>query len=420
MNDAKNSQTASRSVLGDREFRLFASGHGVSALGDAVNQTALPLLVLHLTRSGMQMGLVAMLQALPMLVLGFPAGVLVDRWDRRRIMLWCDVGRAILVACIPLSAWLGLDTLSVLYAIVVPLGILFVLFDAASPACIPALVGRERLAEANAYLSLTTSVGYVAGPGLAGVLAASIGAAYTLGIDAVTFAISTLSLVLIRRPLQLPRTAATSTMMAGIKEGFAFIYRHKALRALLAYWALVGFVIAPIVVCVTFYITKDLGMSERALGSVVSLYAIGSVIGSLIGARIPPSFAGYAILGGITIGGLALITLGNIDILWLALLIAFVAGGGDAIAIVFYITIRASMTPDHLLGRVISIARVLTFGLQPLSLFLCGLLLDAVGGSVTLWLMGGMSLAISTVFWLIGDMRTILSSHTHDSDPAAS
>jgi ENTS family enterobactin (siderophore) exporter len=413
MKHAEETHTTSSGLLRDRAFLLFNGGQAVSSLGDAITQTALPLLVLQLTGSGTQMGIVAMLHALPMFLFGFPAGVLADRWDRRRTMMLCDVGRAVLVACIPLSVLLGLPTIWVLYVVIVPIGTFAVLFDAICYSCLPALVGRERLAQANAYLSMTKSVGYVAGPGLAGFVAAAIGAAYTLSIDAATFAISVLSLALIRRPFQRERAAAGIPMVEGIKEGLTFIYRHRMLRTVITYWALVSFMVAPIVVAATFYITKDLAMSERALGSVISSYAIGSVSGAVAGTRIPHARAGYALLGGITVGGLALIALASLDVLWMAVAVAFVAGAGESIAVVFYTTMRASVTPDHLLGRVISTARVVTFGLQPLSMFVGGLLLDAVGGAVTLWLMGGGSLATSALFWTVPGLRSILTDSTH-------
>lgn len=409
MNETSNSRSGSRSLLRDRAFVLFAGGQGISALGDAISKTALPLLVLFLTGSGKQMGLVAMLQALPILVLGFPVGVLVDRWDRRRIMLWCDVGRLVCVALIPLAVVLRLNPLWIIYAVAAPIGIFYIFFESACLACVPALVGRERLAEANAYISFANSTGYVVGPAVAGVLAASIGAAYTMGVDALTFAVSTLSLVLIRRPFQQARAPVVGSMMAGIKEGFLFIKRSQLLRGLLAYRAVVSFATEPTLVCVTFYITVDLGLSEKALGSVISLYAIGAVTGAFLGTRIPYRRAAHAMLIGTVIGGLALIALGNVALLWVTLVIAFAAGAGGSLAMVFYVTLRASSTPDHLLGRVISTARVLTLGLNPVSLFCSGLLLDIVGGAITLCLMGGLSLTGSVVYWLSGSLRVAQS-----------
>jgi MFS family permease len=152
-----------RNLLRDRDFLLFASGQSASALGDALSKTALPLLVLTLTGSGLQMGLIAMLSALPMLLLGVPAGAWADRFDRRRMMLWSDAGRTLLVGAVPLAALLGVPVLPVLYAVVVPIGVLYAVFEAACLSCVPALVGRDRLGEANSLLSIGNALGYVAG-----------------------------------------------------------------------------------------------------------------------------------------------------------------------------------------------------------------------------------------------------------------
>jgi MFS family permease len=409
MSDRDDQAARPRSALGHRDFLLFTGGHATSAFGDAVSQTALPLLVLHLTGSGTSMGLVATLQALPMIVFGFIAGVIADRWNRRRTMQWCDIGRALLVGCVPVSVLLAIPTMGVLYAIVVPVGLLWVLFEAASHASVPVLAGRDRLAEANAYLSVASSIGYVLGPGFAGLLVGAIGAGCTLGVDALTFAISAACLMSIRSPFQEARPPATGAILAGMREGFTFISRHRGLRAMLAYWSVVFFATAPLVVCVTFYITRDLAMSERALGLAISAYAVGAVLGALVGARIPARHGGSAMVGGTTAAGLAILGFSGTDRLWIALALALLAGASESMAIVFYGTLRAQLTPDHLLGRVISTARVLTFGLQPLSLFLAGVLLDLVGGALTLALIGGLSLAASIAFWLAGGVRALQS-----------
>src|SRR5687767_13911506 len=105
----------------NRDFQVVLAGQAVSALGDAITLTAMPLLVLFLTGSGALMGIVGALQLLPDLVLGLLAGALADRWDRRRMMMWADAGRAVLTAAIPLSFWLGLPTMAVIFIVTVPI-----------------------------------------------------------------------------------------------------------------------------------------------------------------------------------------------------------------------------------------------------------------------------------------------------------
>ncbi|WP_167488523.1 MFS transporter [Nocardia terpenica] len=384
-------------LLRDRDFLLFASGQAVSALGDSLSKTALPLLVLSLTGSGLHMGLIAMLSALPMLVLGIPAGAWADRFDRRRMMLWSDVFRTILVAVVPLSAALGIAVLPVLYAVAVPLGVLYAVFEAACLSCVPALVGRDRIKEANVLFSIGNAFGYIAGPSLAGVLVATVGGAWTLGVDSATFAISAVTLIFIRRPLQAAASRAPSTMWWQIREGLAFIAGHRLLLTTLVYWAAVTFCTAPMIICVTYFVRRDLGWSPTILGGIITVYAFGAIAGALVGARLEHSGA-LVMAGGTMLGGVSVLILGIVPSLPVVFGAAGVAGLGGAVAGVFYATLRAQLTPDDLLGRVTTTAQVATFGLQPLSVLVAGACLETTSGATTLVAMGIACLTISLVF----------------------
>src|SRR6187397_1096375 len=145
----------------NRDFRVVLAGQAVSALGDAISITTMPLLVLSLTGSGAAVGLVGALQLLPNLGFGLFAGALADRWDRRRMILWADVGRALLTAAIPVSHWIGLPTMAVILVVIVPINILRLFADAGLTSALPALVGRENLGRANAQLEATLSVPFI-------------------------------------------------------------------------------------------------------------------------------------------------------------------------------------------------------------------------------------------------------------------
>jgi hypothetical protein len=111
-------------LRGNRDFWVILLGQGISSFGDAITNTALPILVLALTGSGLAMGIVGVLSTLPDLVLGLPAGAYADRWDRRRMMFVADLGRAVLTAVIPVSVWLGGPTLALIFLVTVPLNAL--------------------------------------------------------------------------------------------------------------------------------------------------------------------------------------------------------------------------------------------------------------------------------------------------------
>ncbi|MEU1227521.1 MFS transporter [Streptomyces sp. NPDC005828] len=384
-------------LLRDRDFLLFAGGQGASALGDALSKTALPLLVLALTGSGLHMGVIAMLSALPMMLIGVPAGAWADRLDRRRMMLWSDVGRALLVGAVPLAAWLDLPVLPVLYAVAVPVGVLYAVFEAACLSCVPSLVGRERLGEANSLLSIGNALGYIAGPALAGVLVTGIGGAGTLAVDALTFAVSAVSLMLIRRPMQSAREQAPAPMRRQVLEGFRFIAGHRLLRAALLYWAAVTFFTSPVVICATYFIREDLGWSPGVLGSIIAVYAVGAIAGAVLASRMKAATVAV-MCAGTVLGSVALLVLSGTASLPLALGVVFLAGGGESLSAIVYSTLRARLTPDELLGRVTTTAQVAAFSLKPLSVLAAGIALEATSGSVTLAVIAVSSLAISLVF----------------------
>lgn len=394
---ASTSAPAGHNLLKDRDFLLFAGGQGASALGDALSKTALPLLVLALTGSGLHMGLIAMLSALPMVVLGVAAGAWADRLDRRRMMLWADVGRTLLVGAVPLAAVLGVPVLPVLYAIAVPVGALFAVFEAACLSCVPSLVGRERLGEANSLLSIGNALGYIVGPALAGLLVTGVGGAGTLGVDALTFAVSAATLMLIRRPLQAPREYAPVPMRGQVLEGFRFIAGHRLLRAALLYWAAITFFTSPVVICATYFIREDLGWSPGVLGSIIAVYAVGAIAGAVLASRIKE--ASVAVMcAGTVLGSVGLLVLSGTASLPLALGVVLLAGGGESLSAILYNTLRARLTPDELLGRVTTTAQVAAFSLKPLSVLVAGIALEATSGSVTLAVIALSCIAISTAF----------------------
>ena len=190
----------------NRDFLIVLVGQGISSFGDAITNTALPILVLILTGSGFAMGIVGVLTTLPDLIIGLPAGAFADRWSRRKMMLWSDVGRAILTAAVPISVAVGGPTMAVILLVTFPLNVLRVLWLAAYTAAVPGLVGREQVPRANAIFEAVFNVGWIVGPALAGLLAATIGPGATIAIDAATFAVSAVAMLLVRRPCA-PRPA---------------------------------------------------------------------------------------------------------------------------------------------------------------------------------------------------------------------
>jgi MFS family permease len=175
---------------------------------------------------------------------------------------------------------------------------------------------------------------------------------------------------------------------------------HPVLRPVLLFWAVTGVVGAPLVAAVTFLVTHDRGLPTSDFGLVISGYSVGNLAGALISARIIRGALGRLMIGGEVLVGLAVAGLGaGLPVPVLAAL-AFVAGVAGAVVAIAYITIRAAVTPNELLGRVGSTARTLSIGLQPLGLLAGGIVLDTAGGAALLAWMGGLLVLLALAFGL--------------------
>jgi Na+/melibiose symporter-like transporter len=243
---------------------------------------------------------------------------------------------------------------------------------------------------------------------LAGVLVAAAGGAVTLGVDALTFAVSALTLVFVRRPLQAAGPPDATSLGQQVREGLAFIAGDRLLAMILGYWALITFFTSPIVIAATYFVRDDLGRSSETLGVIFTTYAVGAIAGAVVANRLRQA-PGLVMVTGTILGSVAVLVLSATSWLPLILGVALVAGMGESLAGILYATLRAGLTPDELLGRVATTAQVVTFGLRPLAVFAAGVLLEATSGATTLATIGISCLVVSLL---------LLSRNTFMSAPA--
>jgi MFS family permease len=392
-------------LRGNRDFWVVLLGQGISSFGDAITNTALPILVLALTGSGFAMGIVGVLSTLPDLLLGLPAGAYADRWDRRRMMFSADLGRAVLTAVIPISVWLGGPTLALILLVTFPMNALRVLWLAAFTAAVPGLVGRGQVARANAVFEASFNVGWIVGPALAGLLAVAIGPGLTIAIDAITFAVSAASLLLVRRPLKPEARTEPTHLLADIREGIAFVAGQPTLRAVIALWSTISVIYAALGSGLIFYITIDRDLGADVVGLVLSAFAVGSLGGSLVAVRMAFRAVGPVMIAGTVVMGLSVVVVALGAPVPVLVGAACVAGLLDANVAVSYLTLRTQLSPDALLGRVGATARTISVGLMPIGSLVTGILLDAAGGAATLALMGTASIAAGLGFALLPNVR---------------
>ena len=236
-----------------------------------------------------------------------------------------------------------------------------VLWLAAYTAAVPGLVGRGQVPRANAIFEAVFNIGWIVGPALAGLLAGAIGPGPTIAIDALTFLVSAVSLLFIRRPLRPERRAEQTHILADIREGVAFVARQATLRSVIALWTAIQVISAGLTTALIFYVTQDRGLGTAVVGIVLSAFALGALGGSLLAARMAPRAVGPVMLGGAVGFGLTLvISVGAPVPLMVAM--ALLAGILNANVLVAYVSLRTMLSPDALLGRVGATARTLSVG----------------------------------------------------------
>jgi MFS family permease len=390
----------------NHDFKVLLVSQGVSALGDAVSFTALPLLVLALTGSGLAMGVVGVLQTLPILLFGLVSGAIADRSDRKKMMFLADLGRCLLTALIPLSVWLGGPTMAVILLVAAPISVLRSFFLASYTASIPTLVGRSQVGDANAIFEAVYTVGFIVGPAIAGILATTIGPGPTLAIDAASFGLSALGLFFVRRELKAPIGRPTAPLMAEIREGIDYVLGAPTLRTAILFLGATSIISAPFVTALAVHVTRDLGLSASILGLILASFGLGTVAGSLVAGReMRRGRVAVILVGWNLVLAIGLVIMALTEAIAIQLVVAAVAGFAQSMVMVTYITLRTAYSPDDMLGRVGSTARTITLGLQPIGLLAGGVLVDLTSGSATMALMGIGVAAVTLAFAPVPSLR---------------
>jgi len=393
VDDKTQTQTQPRALWRHTDFMLLWSGQAVSTLGSSVSRLALPLLVLALTQSPAQAGLIAALQAVPYLVFSLPAGALIDRWDRKLVMIRCDVARCLAYGSVPLAYVTAHLSLAQLYAVALVGGTAYVFFNIAEVAALPRVVPAEHLSHATALNESATSASSLIGPGVAGLIISLgrttlSGTAVAYLVDSLSYLISTLSLGFIRTPFQAARApTAGRSLRTEIAEGLRFLWARHPLRALALLTMGMNLFFGPLPLAVIVLARTNLHADARTLGLIFSAASAGGLLGSLSASWVKARLrVGQAIIG--AVAGIAVAT----PLVAVAPSVPVVLAGfalvGAMLPIynVVSISYRLRLVPDPLQGRVNSVFRLLALGSVPLGTALGGLLLGPIGPRVEVWM----------------------------------
>jgi MFS family permease len=399
------------------DFGKLWLGQGISALGSSVSDLALPTLaVLSLHAGPFEVGLLAALQKVPFPFVSLLAGVFVDRLPKRAVLIVCDLGRAAVLGAIPLAAISGHLGLGLLYGAATAKGVFTVFFDLAYLSYGPILVGREDLSAANTRLDMNFAVANVAGPGIAGLLVQAIGAARTVALDAISFLVSVVSLLVIRHKEASAERLPGRSVRVELAAGLQFVIGHVVLRAQFLTMTLVLFGAAFIDGILYPYAYSDLQLTPGELGLAFTIGALAGFPGVWLGPRIARAIGiGPALVLGFLVIPFQMFAFPLAGILpsvpfltGLFVISTFFGTGVD----LNQLTLRQTLTPDAYLGRMNSIYRTLVWGALPLGNFLGGVLGSAVGIVATFWIGGFIALLGCIAMWFspVGRLREVPSA----------
>ncbi|WP_328998066.1 MFS transporter [Kribbella sp. NBC_00709] len=358
------------------EFRKLWIGQLVSASGSAVTTVALPLVaVVTLQASAVQMGALSAVSIAPHLVFGLLAGVWVDRWSRRRVLIWTDVGRLLLLGSVPVAAALDSLRIEQLYVVAILTGVLTLLSDTASQTMIPLLVPRDDLMRANSAALLNLNLASTLGPSVAGFLVQVLTAPFAIVMDAASYVVSAVAAYLIREP---DRGPAPPRSEVRLSAGLRVLFGHRMLRPLIvsaAIAAMAGAMQGPLMV---LFLIRELHRSPAFVGLTLTTFGVAAVAGTFVaGPWCRRVGLGGSYLSGAFLASLngALLCTGRTPLILLGQVLS---GLGMSLFGVPQRTLRQALAPVHLLGQVTASWRTVVIGGQAAGAALAGVLATAI------------------------------------------
>lgn len=399
-------------MLRDGTFLRFWAGSSVSTIGNQVTVLALPWLVLQLTQSPFQLGIVGALEFVPFLVFGLIVGVYADRWDRRLILLVADLVRFLVLASVPLAALLHVLTLVQLYLVAFIAGTARVWFEVAHYSLIPALVSPARVVEANSSLEVTDGVSNLVGPSLGGLLIRIFGAANALLADALSFLLAAAAWISLgSRPSEaLVEIGWRAQLVAGLR----WVVRQRVILENTLSAVVLNIVFSAVTTVFVFYAQRELHLDAARTGLVLGLAGLGPIGFAALAPRLRRRFpVGRLLLAELLITGplVALLdvapflpTLAAMLTASASLGLAFGSGILSRILVRSYVQ---AIVPPPLLARVNASVRVVAWGSVPLGAVLGGTLTQLIGVRWVIALASGLAMLLFIVFAMLSETKRI-------------
>lgn len=396
---------SNRSALWNhRDFLDVWAAETISVFGSQFYLLAMPLAaVIILDASAYEMGVLFSLEMLPFLIFGLLAGVLADRKRRRTIMIFCDFGRAAVLAIVPISWYFDALSLPILYVVAFVAGIFTAFFDIAYQAYLPVLVKRSELLDANSKLETSRASSQIAGPSIAGLVVSAIGAPLAITGNSLSFLGSAAFLLRVKKRELVQRAESCKSVLGEIKEGIDIVLSSRMLKGIAGctgtgnlFWG-ISFAI------LILFMESNLALSPTWIGAVFAVGALGAVTGAVSSSRIVSAIGlGRTIILSAFLGGvptMLMVLAYPSNALLVLMPIWFAMGFTGVVYNVNQVSLRQAITPDRLQGKMNATMRFIVWGVYPIGGFIGGLLGEAVGLRTTILIAGIGTLA--SVLWVV-------------------
>lgn len=370
-----------RAPLG-RGFRTLWSAAVFSNLADGIGRTAVPLIAITLSSDPLVISALTALAFLPWLVFGLPAGMIVDRMDRRHVMALANVIRGTVALWLAILGASGSLSLWALFVATLVFGLGETLFDNATNAVIPGVVERDQLDRANGWIQAAqvTVDSFIATP-ISGVLFA-VSLALPLWIGSAGYLVPVVLALFL--PLSAARSLRTvpdpagatepATPRAGTREALAYLWHHRYLRTMVVFTAFTGCALAFAQAVIVLFFVDAMAVPAAAIGFVTAGLGVGALCGSLLAPRLVARWGrGPVMFWAIFSGGVAMLLTGITPSVWTAIIAFALAACAVSIWNVPWGSLRQQIIPPEIFGRVLGVTRALTWGLFPIATILGGL-----------------------------------------------
>lgn len=361
-------------------FNLFLllQGQFVSVMGDMIYEIALGFWVLAFTGSPALMGILMSTSLLPGVILSPFAGVVVDRTNRKRLMIITDIIRGITIILVATAALIGILQLWMVFLAGIILGIGGAFFAPAVMSVLPQMVPKDKITNANSLFGMAYTGADILGNGIGGVLYVLIGAPLMFFLNGLSFLISGISIIFAKIPKSRETKITTENFISDLKDSFRFVWKLKGLFYIMIIFAIFSFLIhiAVVLLIPLFQFTPGLGAAKY--GIAVASYTAGVFLGMVVlsAVKVQPHKRAALMLASLTISNLCLIIFALTSDFYLMVVLLLIAGIAESVTNVFILSSIQSVVPDDMMGKVMGLVSTVTMALIPVAMITGGILAE--------------------------------------------